>query len=117
MKRSKMIDIYFSTQIIIPHLHFNTMPIIITYDIPIKHHQLKAAMFRLGYEDRISGTSCKFIYFPETTLYHGIKTPDEARIDLLTECKKLTIPVERCVATKWIDWSALCGEPFVAEGS
>lgn len=89
------------------------MAIIITYDIPEKHSEFKKEMFSLGYKEQISGDKCKIIYFPNTTLYHAKKTPEEARDDASSEAKKLKIKLERCVATPWgPGWSAICGEEF-----
>lgn len=89
------------------------MAIIITYDIPSKHVEFKKEMFQLGYKDQIPGTTnCKIIYFPNTTLYHATKEADTARDEAKSVCKKLNIELERCVATTWKDWAAVCGEPF-----
>jgi hypothetical protein len=88
------------------------MAIIITYDIPTKHLEFKKAMFSLGYKDQIPGKECEIIYFPNTTLYHETKTAKEARNEAKRECEKLKVNLERCLATKWIGWAAICGEPF-----
>jgi hypothetical protein len=88
------------------------MAIIISYDIPTKHQEFKNAMLQLGYKDQIPGEVCKVIYFPNTTLYHGTKSTDEALKDAKNECEKLRVSLERCVSTKWIDRAAICGEPF-----
>jgi hypothetical protein len=89
------------------------MAIIITYDIPSKHVEFKKNMFHLGYKDQIPGTeNCKIIYFPNTTLYHATKNASDAREDARTVCKHLGVNLERCVATQWTEWSAICGEPF-----
>jgi len=88
------------------------MATIVAYDVPSKHDDLKKALFELEYKDRIPGSSCKVIYFPNTTLYHSTKTAEQAREDVKSACKRLSISLDRCVATKWIDWAAICGEPF-----
>lgn len=89
------------------------MNVIITYDISIKHQQLKQAMFNLGYRDQISGVTCKIIYLPNTTLFHSKKTPEEALNDVKSECQRLQIKLERCVSTNWgPKWIAICGETF-----
>ncbi len=88
------------------------MAIIITYDVPSKHVELKAAMKKMGYVDQIPDSTCKIIYFPNTTLYHSSKTSSEARDEVKATCTKLGIELERCVATLWNGWAAICGEPF-----
>lgn len=88
------------------------MAIIITYDIPSKHVEFKKAMFLLGYKDQIPGTSCKVIYFPNTTLYHPSKSAAVSLEEAKSVCKRLNIKLERCVATIWNDRAAICGEPF-----
>ncbi|MCG2610013.1 hypothetical protein LZZ90_00660 [Flavobacterium sp. SM15] len=88
------------------------MASIVTYDIPSKHVEFKKEMFALGYKDQISGKTCKIIYFPNTTLYHPTNTAYTARVEVQKVCKKLNVELERCIATIWEDWSAICGEPF-----
>lgn len=89
------------------------MAIIVTYDVPQRHTELKEALLKAGYRDKISGTNCKTIYFPNTTLFHHQKTAEVAREDVKAECRKLGIDLDRCVATQWgPNWAAVCGEPF-----
>ena len=89
------------------------MPSIITYDVPSKHVELKEALFKLGYKDQISGTKCEVIYFPNTTLYHETKSPEQALKDVQANCKHLSVKLYRCVATQWgPKWVAICGEDF-----
>jgi hypothetical protein len=89
------------------------MASIITYDVPSEHSAIKTAMFNKGYQDQIPGTeNCKIIYFPNTCLYHRSKTPEEARADLKAVCKEHSVTIERCVATIWDNWAAVCGESF-----
>ncbi|XCF04804.1 hypothetical protein ABI125_08685 [Tamlana crocina] len=89
------------------------MAIIITYDINKKHTEFKTEMATLGYKDQIPGTvNCKIIYFPNTTLYHKTKSSSEARDDAQTISKKLNIDLERCVASIWENWAAICGSDF-----
>lgn len=89
------------------------MASIVTYDIPNKHKEVKAAMFKKGYKDQIPGTdNCTVIYFPNTTLYHATKTPSETRDEMRDVCKDLQVNLERCIATKWEGWAAICGEDF-----
>lgn len=89
------------------------MATIITYDIPSKHTEFKSLMFQLGYKDRLAGTTCKVIYFPNTTLYHPDKSAESAREDARSIAGKLSVILERCIATQWgPNWAAICGEPF-----
>lgn len=88
------------------------MATVVTYDIPSRHVDFKNLMFQLGYKDQIAGTSCKVIYFPNTTLYHHIKTAEIARNDAMEAANRLGVNLERCVATEWINWAAICGSPF-----
>lgn len=88
------------------------MATIVTYDIPSKHMEFKRMMFLLGYKDQIAGTTCKVIYFPNTTLYHPTKNAVTARDEARNIAKRLEVNLERCVATIWDDWATICGEPF-----
>jgi hypothetical protein len=89
------------------------MAAIITYDIPSKHTEFKAAMFKLGYYAQILDANSKTVYLPNTTLYHASKTPTAAVKDALAICSGLGLPLERCIATTFsFDWSGILGEPF-----
>jgi len=88
------------------------MAIVVTYDIPSKHVDFKKLMFQLGYKDQIAGTTCKVIYFPNTTLYHATKSAETARDEAVRTAERLGIDLERCIATDWENWTAICGEPF-----
>lgn len=90
------------------------MAIIVTYDIPSKHSELKEEMFELGYVDEIAGSeNCDKIYLPNTTLYHATKKAAEARDDVKLVCKKLSVSLDRCIATQWgPNWASICGQPF-----
>lgn len=88
------------------------METIITYDISDKHTEFKNEMKELGYKDKIKGVNCEWIYLPNTTLYHPTKRPEEARDDALRIRKILNINLERCIATQWGSWAAICGSPF-----
>ena len=88
------------------------MATIVTYDIPSKHVEFKKMMFQLGYKDQIADSTCKVIYFPNTTLYHPTKNAVTIRDETRDTAKKLGINLERCIATKWENWAAICGEPF-----
>lgn len=89
------------------------MAIIITYDIPDRHVEFKNQMLQNNYKDRIRGTDCETIYFPNTTLYHVTKTPIEARDEAKGICRRLNIRLIRCVITPWgPNPTGVCGEPF-----
>lgn len=88
------------------------MAIIVTYDVPSKHKELKNALKQLGYKDQIQGNKCDVIYFPNTTLYHATKNASTAKSEVQSTCDSLEIKLERCVATTWDHWSAICGEPL-----
>lgn len=89
------------------------MPIIITYDIPDKHVEFKNIMLQNNYKDRINGTKCEIISFPNTTLYHATKTTVDARNEAKQICRRLNITLIRCVTTPWGPKPAVvCGEPF-----
>lgn len=88
------------------------MAIIVTYDVPSKHVELKTAMKKLGYTDLIPHDG-KSIYLPNTTLYHPNKNAEQAREDVKQSCVQLHVKLERCVSTQWgPNWSAIWGEPF-----
>lgn len=88
------------------------MAIIVTYDVPSKHAELKKALLVLGYTDQILHSG-KIIYLPNTTLYHNSKNAGEARDEVSQACAQLSIKLERCIATQWgSDWAAIYGEPF-----
>lgn len=87
------------------------MEIIITYDVPNKHNDVKTEMFNLGYKDKFSdGTA--YVYLPNTTLYHASKTPAIARDEMKAVCLRLNVKLERCISTSMGNWAAIYGEPF-----
>jgi hypothetical protein len=88
------------------------MATIVTYDITTKHVEFKKMMFQLEYKDQITDSTCKVIYFPNTTLYHPTKNAVTARDEARNIANRLGINLERCVAAKWENWAAICGEPF-----
>jgi hypothetical protein len=93
------------------------MAVIITYDVPSRHVELKARLFAIGYQDNIKpGQEEKAnhtVYLPNTTLYHPTKTPDQALSDVRNACSYLVIKLERCISTRLShDWMAIYGEPF-----
>jgi hypothetical protein len=89
------------------------MAIIITYDVPEKHRELKKELTAMGYKDQIPGIkNCKIIFFPNTTFYHPTKTSKTAVDDVQSICNKLSVKLERCISTTWDNWYAICGEDF-----
>ncbi len=87
------------------------MATIITYDVPSKHTDIKKAMFALGYTDKFVSDG-RYVYLPNTTVYHQTKSPVTARTELQTVCTRLNVHLERCIATDLTNWSAIYGEPF-----
>jgi hypothetical protein len=65
------------------------MASIVTYDVLVRHIELRKALLDLGYS---------------TALYHATKTPEEAAIDVQNICEKLQIHLAQCVATNLIKW-------------
>ncbi len=82
------------------------MATIITYDLANKHTEVKEAMYALGYANRFYYET-KYIYLPNTTLYHEIKTAATSRDELMAVCARLNANLERCVATRFVDWATL----------
>ncbi|HVT85197.1 MAG TPA: hypothetical protein VHD35_08325 [Chitinophagaceae bacterium] len=88
------------------------MGVIVTYDVPSKHVELKKTLFALGYTDRIVHQN-GYIYLPNTTVYHHNKSASQARDNVQSICNQLNIELERCIATQWgPDWAAIHGKPF-----
>jgi len=93
------------------------MPIIITYDVPERHVELKKSLFSKEYQDYIlhldkNGVNKK-IFLPNTTVYHKTNNAKEGLKDIQDSCDSLGIKLERCVSTQWgPDWSAIWGKPF-----
>ena len=88
------------------------MAIIITYDIPSRHTDLKQELFKLGYAERIINNG-RFIFLPNTTVYHSTKTAQQGKEDVQRVCIRLNIQLERCISTQFgPDWDAIWGEPF-----
>lgn len=88
------------------------MGLIITYDVPTRHRELKQGLFQLGYADKFSHNG-KFVYLPNTTVYHPTKNPETACNDARALCNQLGIELERCIAVPMDGtWSAEWGKPF-----
>jgi hypothetical protein len=87
------------------------MAIIISYDIPSRHLEFKEAMFEKGFTDKIVHQG-KYIYLPNTTLYHETYTAKEGRDMTESILYQMNVTLERFIATRWTDWAAIWGEPF-----
>jgi hypothetical protein len=92
------------------------MSIIVTYDVPNRHVELKKVLFGKGYQDFIlrffNGTLRK-VYLPNTTVYHASKDAQSGVDDVSAACVSLRIEIERCVSTQWgPDCAAIWGKPF-----
>lgn len=93
------------------------MAIIVTYDVPTKHVELKKALFALGYTETIvnkdEARAAQTIYLPNTTVYHKSKNATEGISDVKNACANLNLKLERCITTQLgPDWMAIYGEPF-----
>lgn len=71
------------------------MAIIVIYDIPEKHVDVKKALFALEYKDRIpykdENGNERVIYLPNTTVYHTSKSALEGKDDVKTICTNLNL--------------------------
>jgi hypothetical protein len=65
------------------------MASIITYNVSEKHIELKNELLRMGYH---------------TTLYHALKTPEQASQDVQVVCQKLQIDLAQCMSTDCNRW-------------
>lgn len=81
------------------------MASIITYDIVNKHTEVKEAMYTLGYDNKFWYDN-KWVYLPNTTLYHPTKTPTTGRDELRQVCFRLSVTLEKCFATDINNWAA-----------
>ncbi len=92
------------------------MGIVITYDVPSRHVDLKKSLFGKGYQDFIMHTDKginRKIFLPNTTVYHPSRAAEQALADIKSSCASLGIKLERCIVTQWgPDWAAIWGEPF-----
>lgn len=87
------------------------MAILITYDVPAKHVELKKEMAKLGYTKTITHDG-SVINLPNTTLYHPSNTATQARTDIQQTTAALGIKLERFVGTAWQHWAAIWGDPL-----
>ena len=75
--------------------------VLISYDINKSHSQVKADMEKLGYFDYFSNPNDPKKYIlPNTTLWHPIKSSDQAMADIKAVCKNLIVTLEKAVAVK-----------------
>ena len=89
------------------------MATIITYDLPSKHREVKAALFTLGYTETFLDGNRKTVYLPNTTLHHSYKTPAQALQDLRIACSNNYTRLLRCITTQLSsDWTGDYGEPL-----
>lgn len=92
------------------------MAIIVTYDVPSKHVELKKALFQKGYTETIKYQNngvLKDAYLPNTTVYHVNKTANQGLDDVKAICATLNIELERCVSTQYgPDSTMIWGKPF-----
>lgn len=84
------------------------MGTIITYDVDDKHGKVKEKMLDLNYKDEIYNSSLrKWVYLPNTTLYHTSKEPDEAIEEIKSICEELEVQLTKCIAIERENWSAI----------
>lgn len=73
--------------------------VLLSYDINIKHEEVKNALERIGYRNHYRDISLKKCTLPSTTMIHLQKRTDDALNDLEDICKKLSVELKNCVAT------------------
>ncbi|MCB2411046.1 hypothetical protein [Hymenobacter lucidus] len=94
------------------------MNALITYDITIRHTEVKSAMQTKGYADAWSSGNQNY-YLPNTSFWKTGTTPQTALADMQQVIQALNsnqsanrqIRLERCVAVEWDKWSAIPGDP------
>jgi hypothetical protein len=96
------------------------MDVLLTYDISIRHSEVKAAMLKKGYSDR--WTASNIVYnMPNTSLWKKNVTAATAIADMKQVVQNLNtgqlirnqIELERCVAVNFDDsagWAAIPGK-------
>jgi len=90
------------------------MPVLITYDVPRRHLDLKQRLAVGGYLFQLTDPrDNKVFYLPNTALYHQSKTVQQAMSDLKAECSYLGISLERAFATEVGSvWDCIPGNPY-----
>ena len=94
------------------------MNALITYDINIRHTEVKSAMKAKGHFDYWTANSQTY-YLPNTSLWKNGITPQTAKADMQQVIQSLNynqpankqIRLERCVAVEWTNWDAITGDP------
>jgi len=83
------------------------MGVIITYDVPHSHTELKKRMIAKGYSKTVTG---QYTYnLPNTTLYKQIDEPSDAIKDLKDSASGL-VEIERAIAVKTDKYYAIVGQ-------
>jgi hypothetical protein len=93
------------------------MNALITYDITIRHTEVKSAMQDKGYLDYWKDNSQTY-YLPNTSLWKKNTNPETAKADMQQVVQTLNynqptnkqIRLERCVAVPANPWSAIPGD-------
>ncbi|MBC6612411.1 hypothetical protein H8B15_15920 [Hymenobacter sp. BT507] len=93
------------------------MNTLITYDITIRHTEVKSAMKTKGYADAWTANNQTY-YLPNTSLWKKGITPQTALADLQQVIQSLNsnqpankqIRLERCAAVEWTNWAAIPGD-------
>lgn len=93
------------------------MNALITYDITIRHTEVKSAMKVKGYFDSWSANNQTY-YLPNTSLWKKDATPQTAMAEMQEAIQTLNynqpankqIRVERCAAVEWSNWAAIPGD-------
>ncbi|GEN75168.1 hypothetical protein [Chryseobacterium hagamense] len=80
--------------------------LLISYDVDMKHSEVKNAMLTLNYYDgfRQDGESYDL---PNTTLCHQAKSSDQAMADIKKVCSDLKVTLEKAVAVKAEEFAGL----------
>jgi hypothetical protein len=75
--------------------------ILISYDVNKLHPEVKAALEKLGYEDRWKITGQEKIYIlPNTTLWHSNKSSNNGLTDMQSVCRSLGVTLERAISVR-----------------
>ncbi|MCY0969969.1 hypothetical protein [Chryseobacterium wangxinyae] len=75
--------------------------VVISYDVDRLHTQVKSSMESLGYKTNFSFSGSSKIYqLPNTSLWHGSKSSDQAMDDLKKTCNGLRVTLEKAIAVK-----------------
>lgn len=95
------------------------MKVLITYDLNIRHPEVKSELEKLGFADSWESNTVTY-YLPNTTLWHNnLLTTDNAENIFLNVIEDLNvgqppqriIKAERFIAVPINSWSGIPGEP------